>query len=143
MEGDPPSYAWTAEAATSVQPQRSDLIRTIWALAWPVIITFLLESLVGLIDTLMVGRLGAESVAAVGVGAQILSAVSVAMTAVGTGTLALVARHIGAQERRDAERALAQSLVAAFALSLIGIVPVILFAPQVVGLFGVDPQVVR
>ena len=143
MEGDPPSDAWTAAAASSVRRQRSDMVRTIWALAWPVIVTFLLESLVGLIDTLMVGRLGASAVAAVGVGAQILSAVSVAMTAVGTGTLALVARHVGARQRHDAERALAQSLLAAFVLSLIGVVPVIVFAPQLVRLFGVDPPVVE
>ena len=88
MEGDPSSSAWTAEAQATAPPAavptQSELVRIIWALAWPVIITFLLESLVGLIDTLMVGRLGAAAVAAVGVGAQILSAVSVAMTAVGT-----------------------------------------------------------
>jgi len=142
MEGDPPSYAWTAQPAEGVREQRADLVRLIWALAWPVIITFLLESLVGLIDTLMVGRLGAEAVAAVGVGAQILSAVSVAMTAVGTGTLALVARHVGAREHREAERVLLQSIVTAFALSLLCITPVIAYAPQLVRLFGVAPGVV-
>ena len=142
MEGDPPSYAWTVEAAAAVQPQRSDLVRTIWALAWPVILTFLLESLVGLIDTLMVGRLGATAVAAVGVGAQVLSAVSVAMTAVGTGTLALVARHIGARERADADQVLCQSIIAACGLSVLAIIPVIVFASPIVGLFGVDPSVI-
>src|SRR6266581_4750034 len=103
MEGDGSSYAWPDEAMITVRQRRSDLLRTIWSLAWPVIIAFLLQSLVGLIDVLMVGRLGAAAVAAVGVGTQILSAVSVAMMAVGTGTLALVARHVGAQERRAAE----------------------------------------
>lgn len=142
MEGEPPSYAWTAERAAVLAEQRSDLLRTIWALAWPVIITFLLESLVGLIDTLMVGRLGASAVAAVGVGAQVLSAVSVAMTAVGTGTLALVARHIGAQQRGDAEQVLRQSILAAFVLSILCIVPVIAFAPEVVRSFGVTPEVI-
>lgn len=122
--------------------QRSDLVHTIWALAWPVIITFLLESLVGLIDTLMVGRLGAAAVAAVGVGAQVLSAVSVAMTAVGTGTLALVARHIGAEQRGEAEQVLRQSIITAFGLSVICIAPVIACAPQIVQAFGVEPAVV-
>src|SRR5437667_7935633 len=114
MEGDPPSQAWAVAGAGAGGRSRSELIGTIWALAWPVIVTFLLQSLVGLIDVLMVGRLGAAAVAAVGVGAQILSAVSVAMTAVGTGTLALVARHIGAQESAHAEDVLCQSITAAF-----------------------------
>jgi putative MATE family efflux protein len=143
MEGDPPSHAWTAGAAASLQPQRSELVQTIWALAWPVILTFLFESLVGLIDTLMVGRLGAAAVAAVGVGAQILSAVSVAMTAVGTGTLALVARHIGAREPAEANQVLRQSVVAAFGLSVVAIVPVIAFASEIVALFGVEAAVVE
>ncbi|MBI3783117.1 MAG: MATE family efflux transporter, partial [Deltaproteobacteria bacterium] len=141
MEGDPFSYAANAPSAVTVQ--RSDLLRTIWSLAWPVIITFLLESLVGLIDTLMVGRLGAQSVAAVGVGAQILSSVSVAMTAVGTGTLALVARHIGARQRGEAEIVLGQSIMTAFVLSLLCVVPVEIFAPQIVALFGIDAPVVE
>lgn len=141
MEADPPSYAWTVKTAAPAQT-RSDLIRTVWALAWPVIITFLLESLVGLIDTLMVSRLGAATVAAVGVGAQILSAVSVAMTAVGTGTLALVARHIGAREHGAAEHILGQSILAAFSMSVVAVVPVILLAQPLVAMFGVDADVV-
>jgi putative MATE family efflux protein len=145
MEGDPSSIAWPAKAQVvappAAVPSQAELVHTIWSLAWPVIVTFLLESLVGLIDTLMVGRLGAAAVAAVGVGTQILSAVSVVMTAVGTGTLALVARHIGARQRRAAEDILLQSILAAVGLSLIGIVPVIVLAPRLVQLFGVDVSV--
>lgn len=152
MEGDPSSFALSAEvqagappatAAPRLVPSQAELVHIIWALAWPVIITFLFESLVGLIDTLMVGRLGAAAVAAVGVGAQILSAVSVAMTAVGTGTLALVARHVGAQQHRKAEDILLQSILAALGLSVIGIIPVILFAPQLVHMFSGDASVVE
>ena len=146
MDSEPSSLAWTADAPAVVPPQavpsQPELVRIIWALAWPVIITFLLESLVGLIDTLMVGRLGAAAVAAVGIGAQILSAVSVVMTAMGTGTLALVARHIGAQQRHHAEHILLQSILAALGLSLIGIIPVIVLAPQVVHMFTADAAVV-
>lgn len=120
---------------------RQELVQAVWQLAWPVIVTLLLESLVGLVDTLMVGRLGANAVAAVGVGAQILNSLSIAMTAVGTGTLALVARSIGAGQRDFAERVVAQSLLAAFFLSCACIVPVVVFADTVVGWFGVEPRV--
>jgi MATE family, multidrug efflux pump len=141
MEDDPPSDAWTARVVTAAQQSRSDLLRTIWALAWPVIISFLLQSLVGLIDVLMVGRLGAAAVAAVGIGAQILSAVSVAMMAVATGTMALVARYIGAQQPREAENVLCQSITAAFGLSIITILPVIAWASWLVTIFGLDAPV--
>ena len=90
----------------------------------------------------MVGRLGASAVAGVGVGTQVLSAVSVAMTAVGTGTLALVARHFGARETDDAEQALLQSILAAAVLSALVIIPVIVWAAGLVQAFGVDASVV-
>ncbi|MFQ5666541.1 MAG: MATE family efflux transporter [Candidatus Binatia bacterium] len=142
MEGDPPSYVWAAEDAARVQQRRSALSHAIWALAWPVIVSLLLQSLVSLIDVLMVGRLGAAAVAAVGIGAQILSAVGVVMAAVGTGTLALVARYVGAQQPHEAEDVLGQSITAAFGLSLVVIAPVLAFAMPLVQLFGVAPPVV-
>ncbi|MCX8071668.1 MAG: MATE family efflux transporter [Candidatus Binatia bacterium] len=142
MDGDSASSLSVAVVGgRSAALTRQELLHTIWQLAWPVIITLLLESLVGLVDTLMVGRLGADAVAAVGVGAQILNSVSIAMTAVGTGTLALVARSVGAGHRDFAERVVAQALIAASALSCLCIAPVIVFAESVVGWFGVQPQV--
>ncbi len=125
-----------------MSPRRSELLRTTWALAWPVILSFSIESLVGLCDTVMVGRLGSSAVAAVGVGTQILSGVNVTLFAVGTGSLAVVARHVGAGEILAAEETLFQAILAAAAISLVAIVPVELWAPQVVGLFRVDAAVV-
>jgi len=132
----------TAAPTLSPPAHRAESARAIWALAWPVIATFSLESLVGLVDMLMVGRLGADAVAAVGVGGQILGAVGVAMTAVGTGTVALVARHIGARHVHAAEETTLQSIFAALALSVLAVVPVLVWAPAVVRAFGVVPAVV-
>ena len=120
----------------------ADLRRTTWALAWPVIFSFSIESFVGLVDMLMVGRLGKTAVAGVGVGVQILGAVDSAMFAMGTGTLAIVARHIGAGERREAEETLRQSIIAGFAIALLLIVPVVVFAPEFISAFRVDPAVI-
>ena len=114
-----------------------------WALAWPVIAALFSEAAVGLVDTLMVGRLGAEAVAAVGVGAQILGSVSIVTTAIATGTMALVARLVGAGEPALARRVTGQSIVAAFVLGSLAIVPVLVWTPAVVRLFGVEPGVVE
>ncbi len=135
-----------AAEADAVPPSRraepTALVRTIWTLAWPVILALALESLVGLIDTLMVGRLGATAVAAVGVGAQVLGAASIVLAAVGTGTVALVARAVGAQRAGEAEEVLRQSVLTALGLSLLAIIPVLVWAPPLVRAFGVDESVV-
>jgi putative MATE family efflux protein len=135
-----------AGTASSAILPRSDsrlgLMGAIWSLAWPAIATFGLESLVGLVDMVMVGRLGAAALAGVGVGTQIFYAVAVVMIAVGTGTVALVARHVGAGERDVAEDALLQSLYAGGALSLAFALPVFFGAHGLVALFGVEAPVV-
>lgn len=115
--------------------------RSVWALAWPVTLAMLSESLVGLVDMLMVAKLGATAVAAVGTGGQILSAAMVTMTAVGTGTMALVARHVGAGEFEEAEHVHGQSILVGFLGSAAMILPIVYFAAPLVGLFGVEPEV--
>jgi putative MATE family efflux protein len=127
--------------AMSATATRWELARIVWGLAWPVILTFSLESLVGLVDMLMVGRLGAAAVAGVGVGTQILGAVDVVIIAISTGTLALVARHIGAQERRRAEQILLQSLYLVGIISVIAAGTASIFATELVHFFGVDEHV--
>jgi MATE family, multidrug efflux pump len=134
----PPSSIATIPAGAS----RLDIMRVVWSLAWPAIMTFGLESLVGLIDALMVGRLGATAVAGVGVGTQILYAVSVMNMALATGTVALVARHVGADERHIAEAVVPQAIYVALAMALAIAVPVAIWAPQLVSIFRVDARVV-
>jgi putative MATE family efflux protein len=123
-------------------PSPAALRRATWTLAWPVIFSFSIESFVGLCDTLMVGRLGPTAVAAVGVGVQILSGVDAALFAVGTGALAIVARHVGAGDVRAAEETLRQSIVAAVVLATLAVLPVLVWAPALVAAFRVDAAVV-
>jgi putative MATE family efflux protein len=142
---DPSSLAAARCACHAVAAPMDAATRTrvgeTWSLAWPVIIAFSLESVVGLADALMVGRLGAGAVAAVGVGVHILSAVNVGMVAVGVGSLAVVARHVGAGERGLAEGALRQAIVTAFCLAGLGALPVVAWAPAIVRGFGVASDI--
>lgn len=89
----------------------------------------------------MVGRLGPVAVAAVGVGVQILFAVNAVLFAFGTGVLAIVARHVGAGERRAAEATLGQAIVAGVVAAIAVAIPVILLARPIVAVFRVEPAV--
>ena len=55
----------------------------------------------------MVGRLGAPSLAAVGLANQIFNISLTVFAALATGSTALVARHVGAEEPKKAGRLLA------------------------------------
>lgn len=131
----------TTVPLTAVAESPLMLAWTIWRLAWPVILTMSIESLVFLVDMLMVGRLGPQPVAGVGVATQILFAVNTVIFAVGTGTVAVVARCVGAGDVHQAGRVLGQSILAAVALVAAVVVPAYRFAPWIVARFGVDAEV--
>src|SRR5689334_11392609 len=130
-------------ARNAGHPAAAELDRVVWSLAWPVIVNLVSEATVGLVDTLMVGRLGRDAVAAVGVGIQILGSVQVVTFAVGTGTVALVARHVGAGEPHAVRRVVGQSLVLALVLASLAILPVLVWTESAVRLFHVEPAVVE
>lgn len=90
--------------------QRLELRRKVLFLAWPAIIENLLHTMVGIVDTAMVGRLGSESLAAVGLGNQIFNISLTVFAALATGSTAIVARHIGAREPEKASEVARQSL---------------------------------
>jgi putative MATE family efflux protein len=77
-------------------------------LALPAVGEQLLNMTVGLVDTFLVGHLGAESVAAVGLANQAVLLATVFFAAVATGITALIARHIGAKEPDQARTILHQ-----------------------------------
>ncbi len=88
------------------------------ALALPAVGEQLLNMTVGLVDTFMVGHLGASSVAAVGLANQAIMLATTFFAAVATGVTALVARHTGAREPEAANRILHQGYLLGITLGL-------------------------
>jgi putative MATE family efflux protein len=113
----------------------------VWELAWPTMLSFALQTAVGFVDFVIVASLGTEAVAAVGVAHQFYFAVFALLAAVTTGTVALVARFIGAGDEREADRVLRLSAALGVVLgaALMGMIP---WCDDVVSLFGVEPEVV-
>jgi putative MATE family efflux protein len=120
---------------------RTGTTRRIWRLAWPAILTNLLQSSVGLVGVGIVGRrLGPEAVAATGIGNRIFFFQQVVLMAVTAGTTALVARAWGAGDPREAERVTRTSLWLSLALALLMAAPGVLFADALAGIFRLDPE---
>jgi Na+-driven multidrug efflux pump len=101
-----------------------------------------LASIVSLIDIGMVGRLGRDSVAAVGYTTQFLNLAQSVMFAVGAACVALMARAIGARDGDRARTALAASLLISGALALVFTAVVLAFPYQLLDLLGAEPAVI-
>ncbi len=118
-----------------------DSLGEIWSLSWPVMLSQMLLNAVGLIDIAMVGRLGSDSVAAVGYATQFFQLSQSVLFAVGFATVALMARAIGARDAQGARRALAAALcVAVVTASLL--CGAMLAAPEpLLAALGAEPAV--
>lgn len=115
--------------------------RRVIVLAWPVIAQNLLETLVGVVDTLMVARLGAAAIAGVGAALQVVFFLLAALSAVTVGASIVVAHAVGAEDwlgaRRVAKQAIVWGGLAALPLAAGGA----LGAAPVMRLLGVAPDV--
>lgn len=127
-------------------PARSRLVEGnpwvgLWHLAWPLVLTMLLNATTGLLDAWIAGHISPTAQAAVGLTLQLIFLINTTTMATSIGTQALVSRFVGAGAWGDAAAAAKQSLVvgAVFTLLLIG--PVLLFAPALFAAVGAAPDV--
>lgn len=95
--------------------------RTLLALSIPVLFSLIAEPLTGLVDTGFVAQLGAEALAALGVGTAALSSVFWVFNFLGIGTQTSVAQALGEENPERAAR------ITSLALVLAGIFGVALF----------------
>ena len=86
------------------------LHRVVWTLAWPTVLTMLLQTANSFMDRFFVGHLGPDALAAVGVGGQFMFLLFSVGMSLSVGTSALVARFSGAKEGDQATLAANQSL---------------------------------
>ena len=110
--------------------QVKKLYKNTVSIAWPSTVEGALMSIIGSIDTMMVGTLGAAAIAAVGLTNQPRMIMLVLAQALCIGTTALCARRKGAQDQQGANSCMNQSL---FIVTLIGILMTLL------GWFGAEP----
>lgn len=112
-------------------------------LAWPVVVQQVAYSAVQLVDTYLVGHLGEDALAGLRLGGQVYWLCQAGMGAVGAGTIAVVARAVGARqmERADATVRTSLTLAALWGLSLA--VGLWLLGDWSLGMLGAEPEARR
>ena len=143
-EPDLPSAALDAVATPEPELRTAggyDSYGEIMALSWPVMLSQVLITAVGLIDLAMVGRLGPDALAAVGYATQFFHLSQSVLFAVGFACVALMARAIGAGDTTRARHALGASLMVA-TLSAVLLTAAMLAAPgALLAVLGATPEV--
>lgn len=115
--------------------------RQVLRLAWPCILENLTVIMISFIDAAMIGVLGPAATAAVGVNASPSWLLSGLVQALGVGGTALVARLVGAGDKKEAGRVSGLVLRMAFLLSLFITALMLLGAPAVPIIMNADPSI--
>lgn len=117
--------------------------RRVFNMAWPVISENFLQTMLGIVDTLLVARLGVEAIAGVGSAQQVMIFVISVLSALSVGSSVLVAQAVGARNFARASVLARQSLVWSVAFSVPLAILGYLFSEQIMAIFGVEPEVAR
>jgi len=120
---------------------RENLNKNIARLAIPAAMENILHMMVFIVDIIMVGRLGTEAIASVGLAGALNFVLTIVFSAISVGTVSLVARHMGAREKAAAERVAAQSMFLAMVIGIC-VAPILFFsAVNVLYLMSAEPEV--
>lgn len=116
------------------------IVQNILLLSWPMIVLGILYTLNLILEMIWIGKLGAASIAGVGVGGIVVLLVVMVKTGLGTGEAALVARLIGGGDVAKANHVAGQAFVISFVYGAIIAALGIFFTEPIFNLFGLDPD---
>ena len=125
----------------TTQETAQQLRRRVLGLAWPVIGENMLETMLDIVNTVLVASLGAVALAGVGSGLQIMFFVLAALAALSVGSSVLVAQAVGARDMARASRFARQSLIWSVVLSVPLAIVGYTMAGPIIGVFGLEPDV--
>lgn len=119
------------------------LNRAIFLLSVPMVLEMAMESVFAIADIFFVSKLGAETVAVVGITESLMTLVYALGVGIGTAATAIVSRRIGEKNPEGASRSAAQAIITGAFLSIVIALPAIIFYRKILGLMGVEPEVIR
>lgn len=112
-------------------------------LAIPMILEMSMEALFAIVDTFFVAKLGAASVAVVGLTESVLALIYAVAVGLSIGATATVARRVGEKDMDGAARAATHVIYLGLLVSAAMGIAGVIFARQIFGLLGAEPEVIE
>lgn len=132
-----------AFVGTSRDFTKGSIAAALIILAIPMILEMSMESLFAIVDTFFVSKLGAESIAVVGLTESILALVYAVAIGLSIGATATVARRVGEKDLDGAARTATHVVYLGVAVSLLMAAAGLIFAPNIFQLLGAEPHVIE
>ena len=122
---------------------RGPVLHKIISLATPLMVIAVLQTTQSLIDMFWVGRLGPSSIAAVAMSGMLIMVLFTMAVGVSTGTVALVARYVGAKDKERANAVATQSIFLGVIMAVLVIAVGLVFAKRLLLILGAGPDVLE
>jgi MATE family, multidrug efflux pump len=119
------------------------LSRAILLLSIPAVLEMVMESVFVIADIFFVSKLGADSVATVGLTESMVTIIYAIAIGLGTATTSLVSRRIGEKHNEDASRAAVQAILTGLIVSVLIGIPGAIFADELLGMMGASENIIR
>ena len=121
---------------------RGSIGLAIFLLAVPMIFEMFAESLFAIVDIFFVAKLGAASVAIVGLTESVMALIYAVAFGLAIGATATVARRVGEKDEKGAAKTAAHVIYLGIFISLVMSLIGIIFAPHILQLLGAGPDVI-
>ena len=118
------------------------LTKRVLALAGPAMASMMSHTLLTLVDTAMVGRLGADALAAVGIGGMVMYVVMSVFFAIDSGSRAIVSRYYGAGDCTKCGQVCQQALILSVFFGIVLTMAGWFFSDDIFRFMGAEAEVV-
>jgi putative MATE family efflux protein len=117
------------------------ITRNILHLAWPTALAMFLQTSFNIIDTIFVGRISSDAIAAVSMVFPVFFLIFALASGIGVGTTSLIARYLGCKRKQQAINAAEHSFLLAALMSLFFTVIGLIFQKPIFTLMGAGPEI--
>lgn len=117
--------------------------KTMLAIAIPVSVQSLFQASLSVIDQFMVGQLGQEAIATVGLGSRFSFIFLVTLSAVGTTTSIMVSQYWGKKDTKNIVNVFGGNLIFGIIITIIFSLISLMFSKQVLGIYTNDIRIVE
>ena len=117
----------------------SKFYQTVLKIALPVTLQSLFQSSFSVVDQAMIGQLGSESIAGIGLGGKFSSLYSVVLSAIAAAAGIMIAQYLGAEKIESVRRSFQRNLLLSLGLAGIFTGICLLFPKMIMELYTKDP----
>lgn len=123
--------------------KKSPYLSAMLAIAIPVSIQSLFQASLSIIDQVMVGQLGENAIAAVGLGSRFPNIFIITLSAIGASTSIMISQFWGKKDKENIARSFGGNLFVGIVITIIFSTISLLFPTQVLGCYTNDPEVIK